>query len=224
MGCTPAARCFTASSAMKGSLIKKTVHASEQARPDVALARWLWRRALPELEASKLIFVDETWFRTDMTPLRGWAMRGERLMAHAPGGHWKTTTLVAGLTTDGLIAPVVLDGPMNGEAFIAWVEQFLAPALEPGALVVMDNLPAHKVRGVAQAIEAAGAELLYLPPYSPDLNPIEQFFAKLKANLRKASARTVEELWQAIADILDNFNPEECANYFRNSNYGCSQS
>ena len=113
---------------------------------------------------------------------------------------------------------------MDGAAFKAYIEQFLAPSLKPGDIVVMDNLPSHKVAGVREAIKSAGAYLLYLPPYSPDLNPIEQFFAKLKANLRKASARTVEELWQAIADILDNFNPEECANYFRNSNYGCSQS
>ncbi len=159
-----------------------------------------------------------------MSRLRGRARRGERVLAAVPWGHWRTTTFVAGLRLSGLTAPLVLDGPMDGAAFKAYIEQFLAPSLKPGDIVVMDNLPSHKVAGVREAIKSAGAYLLYLPPYSPDLNPIEQFFAKLKANLRKASARTVEELWQAIADILDNFNPEECANYFRNSNYGCSQS
>lgn len=185
----------------------------------MALKRWLWRRALPALEASKLIFIDETWFRTDMTPLRGWAMRGERLMAHAPGGHWKTTTLVAGLTTDGLIAPVVLDGPMNGEAFIAWAEQFLAPALKPGQIVIMDNLPAHKVSGVAEAIEATGAELLYLPPYSPDLNPIEMTFAQIKTIVRRGNCRNVDKLWDAIGHATADVTPLHAKNYFNHIGY-----
>lgn len=185
----------------------------------MALKRWLWRRALPDLEASQLVFIDETWFRTDMTPLRGWAMRGERLMAHAPGGHWKTTTLVAGLTTDGLIAPVVLDGPMNGDAFIAYVEQFLAPALEPGQIVIMDNLPAHKVAGVAEAIEATGAELLYLPPYSPDFNPIEMSVAQLKAAVRRGKHRTVDTLWNAIGNATAELTPQNAKNYFAHIGY-----
>ena len=185
----------------------------------MALARWLWRRALPELDASKLVFIDETWFRTDMTPLRGWAMRGARLMAKAPGGHWKTTTLVAGLTTDGLIAPVVLDGPMNGDAFIAYVEQFLAPALEPGQIVIMDNLPAHKVTGVAQAIENVGAELLYLPPYSPDLNPIEMSFAQIKTQVRRGKHRQVEHLWRAIGTATAEISAAQAGNYFNHIGY-----
>lgn len=185
----------------------------------MALNRWLWRRALPELDASKLVFIDETWFRTDMTPLRGWAMRGERLMAKAPGGHWKTTTLVAGLTTDGLIAPVVLDGPMNGDAFIAYVEQFLAPALRPGDIVIMDNLPAHKVKGVAEAIENAGAELLYLPPYSPDFNPIEMSFAQIKTHVRRGKHRNVEKLWSAIGNATAAVTTEQAQNYFNHIGY-----
>jgi len=185
----------------------------------VALARWLWRRALPELDASKLVFIDETWFRTDMTPLRGWAMRGRRLMAKAPGGHWKTTTLVAGLTMQGLIAPVVLDGPMNGDAFIAYVEQFLAPSLKPGDIVIMDNLPAHKVTGVADAIEVVGAELLYLPPYSPDLNPIEMSFAQIKALVRRGKHRTVENLWDAIGNATSEITPPQTQNYFAHIGY-----
>ena len=159
-----------------------------------------------------------------MTRLRGRARRGERLLAATPWGHWKTTTFVAGLRLSGLSAPMVLDGAMNGAAFKAYAEQVLAPSLKPGDIVVMDNLASHKVAGIREAIKAAGADLLYLPPYSPDLNPIEQAFAKLKADLRKASARTVDELWQTIADLLDRFPPEECANYFRNSGYGLNQS
>ncbi len=158
-----------------------------------------------------------------MTRLRGRAPRGERLLAAVPWGHWKTTTFVAGLRLSGLSAPMVLDGAMNGAAFKAYSEQILAPSLKPGDIVVMDNLSSHKVAGVREAIKAAGAYLLYLPPYSPDLNPIEQAFSKLKAHLRKVSARTVDELWQTIADLLDHFPPEECANYFRNSGYGFNQ-
>ncbi len=159
-----------------------------------------------------------------MTRLRGRARRGQRLLAAVPWGHWKTTTFVAGLRLSGLSAPMVLDGPMNGAAFLAYVEQVLVPELISGDVVVMDNLSSHKVAGVREAIEAAGADLLYLPPYSPDLNPIEQAFAKLKAGLRKASARTVDELWQTIAVLIERFPPEECANYFRNSGYGFNQS
>lgn len=185
----------------------------------MALKRWLWRRALPELEASTLVFIDETWFRTDMGPLRGWAMRGERLMAKEPGGHWKTTTLVAGLTMNGLIAPVVLDGPMNGDAFVAYVEQFLAPALEPGQIVIMDNLPAHKVSGVAEAIETTGAELLYLPPYSPDLNPIEMSFAQIKAIVRRGKHRNIGNLWEAIGEATEAITTIHANNYFNHIGY-----
>ena len=154
-----------------------------------------------------------------MARRRGRAHRGERCRAGIPHGHWKTTTLVAALRFDGLTAPMVLDGAMTGAAFLAYVRQLLAPTLRNGDIVVMDNLPAHKITGVRQEIEAAGAKLLYLPPYSPDFNPIEQVFAKLKALLRKAAARTIDALWTAIAAALDAFTTQECANYFTNSGY-----
>lgn len=154
-----------------------------------------------------------------MGRLRGRARRGERLVGKIPYGHWKTTTFVAGLRSSALTAPCVIDGPMNGNAFLAYVEQVLVPSLNPGDIVVMDNLGAHKVPGVREAIEAAGATLLYLPPYSPDFNPIEQLFAKLKALLRKAAERSVDALWNRIAALLSVFTSEECANYFRNAGY-----
>ena len=154
-----------------------------------------------------------------MGRLRGWARRGERCRAALPHGHWKTTTFTAGLRLNGIAAPMLLDGPMNGPAFRAYVEQVLVPELTPGDIVVLDNLPAHKVTGVRQAIEAAGARLLYLPPYSPDFNPIEMAFSKLKALLRKAAARTVDDLWDAIAEALDAFTPQECENYFAAAGY-----
>lgn len=169
------------------------------------------------------MFIDETGAKTNMARLRGRSPRGARLEAAVPWGHWKTTTFVAGLRVDGLSAPMVLDGAMDGAAFKAYVDHVLAPSLAPGDIVVMDNLSSHKVAGVRQAIKAAGAYLLYLPAYSPDLNPIEQAFAKLKALLRKIAARTVEELWQAIADCLDQFTPQECRNYFLNAGYGSYQ-
>jgi len=154
-----------------------------------------------------------------MARLRGRAPRGERLVGKVPHGHWKTTTFVAGLRTTALTAPCVVDGPMNTNAFLAYVEQVLAPTLKPGDIVVMDNLSSHKAPVIRQAIEAAGAKLLYLPPYSPDFNPIEQLFAKLKALLRKAAERSVEALWNRIAVLLNAFPPDECANYFRNAGY-----
>jgi transposase len=155
-----------------------------------------------------------------MTRLRGRAPRGVRLIAPVPYGHWKTSTFVAGLRTSGLTAPLVLDGAMNGEAFLAYVEQILAPTLSPGDIVIADNLSSHKVAGVREAIEACGATLVYLPPYSPDLNPIEKAFAKLKALLRKLAARTVGRLWDAFADLLHRFTPQECANYLASAGYG----
>src|SRR6201989_2535692 len=171
------------------------------------------------MDATSLVFIDENGASTSMVRHYGWHPRGERLVDAAPHGHWHTTTFVAGLRATGLIAPFVLDGPMTGEAFRAYVEQFLAPALAPGDVVVMDNLSAHKVTGIAQAIAAAGASILYLPAYSPDLNPIEQLFAKLKALLRKAAARTFEALLAAIAAALGAFTSSECANYLANAGY-----
>jgi transposase len=172
------------------------------------------------LNPDRLVFIDETWATTNMTRLRGRAPRGERLVQPVPHGHWKTSTFVAGLRTSGLTAPLVVDGAMNGEVFLAYVEQILVPTLSPGDILILDNLSSHKVAGVREAIERCGATLVYLPPYSPDLNPIEQAFAKLKALLRKIAARTVGRLWDAIGDLLERFAPQECLNYFANAGYG----
>ncbi len=204
--------------------IKKTVHAAEQERADVARKRDLWRHLQRWLKPERLVFIDETGAKTNMARLRGRSLKGSRLKAALPWGHWKTTTFVAGLRTSGLTAPMVLDGAMNGAAFKAYVEQVLAPSLAPRDIVIMDNLSSHKVDGVRQAIKAKGAFLLYLPAYSPDLNPIELAFSKLKALLRKAAARSVDELWRVIADLLDEFSPQECQNFFRHAGYGLNQS
>jgi transposase len=171
------------------------------------------------MSPARLVFVDETGAATNMARRYGRSPRGQRLDGPVPHGHWKTTTFVVGLTSSGFIAPYVTDGAMNGAIFLAWAEQMLAPALKAGDIVVMDNLATHKVAGVREAIEAQGAELLYLPPYSPDLNPIEQAFAKLKALLRKAAERTIDALWTTIGQLLDLFPPAECANYLANSGY-----
>ena len=165
------------------------------------------------------MFIDETWASTKMARTHGRAPRGERLRSPIPHGHWKTTTFVAALRTSGMVAPMVLDGPINGIAFQAYVDQVLVPELEPGDIVVMDNLGSHKGAGIRAAIEAAGASLLYLPPYSPDFNPIENAFAKLKAMLRKAAERTVDGLWNAIGRIIDTVTAKECTNYFAAAGY-----
>lgn len=172
------------------------------------------------LDPTRLVFLDETCASTKMTRIRGRSKRGERLIASVPHGHWKTTTFLAGLRHNGITAPIVLDGPMNGAIFLAYIEQFLAPTLKPDDIVIMDNLPAHKVNGIRLAIEAAGAKLMYLPPYSPDLNPIEMMFSKLKALLRKAAERTVSGLWTTIGDLLNSFSQDECQNYFNHAGYG----
>ena len=165
------------------------------------------------------MFLDETWATTNMARRYGRAQRGARLVAAVPHGHWKTTTFLAALRHDGLTAPCVFDGAINGARFLAYVEQALAPTLRPGDIVVLDNLRAHKVKGVREAIEAKGATLLYLPPYSPDLNPIELAFAKLKALLRTAARRTVDALSRAIGHALDAFSPAECARYLAHAGY-----
>jgi transposase len=172
-----------------------------------------------DLDPEKLVFIDETWTSTNMARLRGRAPKGERLRASVPHGHWKTTTFVAGLRLTGMTAPLVLDGPINALAFEAYVEQFLVPTLSPGDIVVMDNLSSHKRQRVRELIEAAGASLQYLPPYSPDFNPIEKAFSKLKAFLRKAAERTIDGLWNAIARCLDLYSAQECINYFASSGY-----
>jgi transposase len=171
------------------------------------------------MDPSRFVFLDETGASTNMIRRYGWCARGERLVDAAPHGHWRTTTFVAGLRAGGIVAPLVLDGPMTGPVFRAYVEQMLAPALSSGDVVVMDNLAAHKVAGVREAIRSAGASVLYLPPYSPDLNPIEMVFAKLKALLRKAAARTRDGLWDAIGGLLDRFPPGECARYLAHCGY-----
>jgi transposase len=186
---------------------------------DQCLKIGLWRARQPNLDPDRLIFIDETWATTNMTRRYGHAPRGQRLVAAVPHGHWKTSTFVAGLRATGLTAPPVVDGAMNGDIFRAYVEQVLAPTLRPGEIVILDNLASHKVAGVREAIEANGASIIYLPPYSPDLNPIEQAFAKLKALLRKAVARTITRLWVALGNLLARFTPQECTNDLINSGY-----
>lgn len=174
------------------------------------------------LDPSRLVFLDETWATTALSPVRGWAPKGERLVCTVPHGHWHTTTFLCGLRTTGLVAPLVLDGAMNGPAFLAYTEQFLVPTLRPGDIVVLDNLSSHKVSGVREAIEQVGARVLYLPPYSPDLNPIELAFSKLKRLLREATERTKDALWQTIGRLLERFSPAECANYIRHCGFAHS--
>ena len=172
------------------------------------------------LEPHRLVFIDETGTTTKMTRLRGRCPRGQRLKAQAPFGHWLTQTFIAGLRCEGLTAPFVVNEPMNRTIFDVYVETQLAPTLKPGDVVILDNLPAHKSPKAEQAIKARGAWMLFLPPYSPDLNPIEMAFAKLKANLRARAARTIDDLWKAIGDICGLFSPDECQNYFDAAGYG----
>lgn len=191
----------------------------EQDRPDILKRRLSWFDGQLDLDPAKLVFIDETGLSTKMARLRGRAPRGERCRAGVPHGHWKTTTFTGALRLTGMTAPFVYDGAMNGNVFLAYVEQVLVPTLGAGDIVVMDNLPAHKAAGVRDAIEAAGAILLYLPPYSPDFNPIENAFAKLKALLRAKAERTITALWDAVGPLLNLFTPAECANYFKAAGY-----
>jgi transposase len=201
------------------------LRAAEQDRPDVARHRQRWRVWQRYMDTSRFVFLDETSAATNMVRRYGWGAKGKRLVDAAPAGHWRTTTFVAGLRASGIIAPFVLDGPMTGPVFRAYVEQVLVPELGPGDVVVIDNLPAHKVAGVKEAIRAVEASILYLPPYSPDLNAlgldprVEQAFAKLKALLRKAAARTRDTLWDTIGQALDAFTPAECQNYLAKCSY-----
>jgi transposase len=173
-----------------------------------------------KLDLRRLVFIDETSASTNMTRRYGRQARGKRLICKVPHGHWKTSTFIAALRHNCVTAPLLLDGPMNGPSFLAYVEQILAPTLKRGDIVIMDNVSIHKVAGVAEAIEARGATLLYLPPYSPDLNPIEQFFSKLKAILRKAAANSIRSLWAVIGNCLKDFSPRECTAYLINAGYG----
>jgi transposase len=188
----------------RGSRSKKTLCAAEQARPDVARKRARWRRYQGRVDPERLVFVDETWAKTNMTRTHGRAPRGQRLIGRVPHGRWTTMTFLAGLRADGIVAPCVIDGPINGAIFFAWVVQFLVPTLRAGDIVVLDNLGSHKGQRVRRAIRDAGAHRLLLPPYSPDLNPIEQVFAKLKTLLRKAAERTVAT-WKRIGALLTAF-------------------
>jgi transposase len=198
---------------------KKTAHASEQDRPDILNRRQAWFDGQLDLDPERLVFVDETWASTKMARSHGRCPRGERLRMSVPHGHWKTTTVIAGLRATGIVAPFVIDCPVNRDVFETWVEKVLTPELKPGDVVIMDNLGSHKSAGVRKAIEDTGATLLYLPPYSPDFNPIENAFSKLKALLRKAAERTVDALWDRIGALLCDFAPNECANFFAAAGY-----
>jgi transposase len=185
----------------------------------VARRRARWKRYQGRIDPARLVFIDETWAKTNMAPLRGWAPKGKRLIGRAPHGHWRTMTFIAALRHDRIDAPFVLDGPINGAAFRAYVEHVLVPTLKPGDIVVLDNLGSHKGQAVRDAIRKAKSHLLFLPPYSPDLNPIEQMFAKLKHLLREASERTIEATWKRIGTLLNRFTSDECANYLANAGY-----
>lgn len=198
---------------------KKTLIASEQDRPDVAAERERWRAEQSQIPPEKAVFIDETWAKTCMTRTYGRSLIGTRLIEKVPSGRWQTTTFLGALRADGFIAPLTVDGAINGELFLSWVRQHLVPVLRPGDIVVMDNLSSHKVAGVREAIEGAQAELRYLPPYSPDLNPIELAFAKFKKLLRDGAQRTVDKLWDLCGRLLDEFKEPECRNYFEHCGY-----
>ena len=193
--------------------------AGERDRLDVARRRAQWTKYQGRIEPERLVFIDETWTKTNMAPLRGWAPCGERLIAKVPHGRWKTTTFLAALRHDRIDAPWLLEGPIDGESFRTYVEKVLLPTLREGDIVIMDNLGSHKGKAVRALIRSAGAKLFFLPKYSPDLNPIEQVFAKLKHLLRKAAARTVEAICIAVGELFATFSAGECANYFSNSGY-----
>lgn len=185
----------------------------------MARRRRRWKAHQANIDPNRLVFIDATWAKTNMAPLRGWGPRGQRLIGTAPHGRWRTLTFLAALRCDRIDAPCLFDGPINGQKFLAYVEQFLVPTLRPGDIIVLDNLGSHKGKAVRRAIRDAGAKLLFLPPYSPDLNPIEQAFAKLKHWLRKAQARSIEETYSSISSILERFQPNECAAYLVNAGY-----
>ena len=202
----------------EGGSTKKDYLRHRAGRPDVAIARDIWRAAQAGLDFNHLVFVDETG-TTSMARLRGWGEKGKPPLGKAPHGHWMTSTFVAGLRHDGIAAPMLIDTPMTGRIFQQWLTDHLIPELPAGSIVVCDNLPAYKVAGIRECLEAAGMGLLYLPPYSPDLNPIEQIFAKLKALLRRAAPRSFDAIVSALKRILQRFRPAECANYLRHSGY-----
>ena len=193
--------------------------ASEQDRPDVVKQRVEWRTVQPTVDPNRYVFIDETWAKTNMTRRYGRSQLGVRLLEKTPCGRWETTTFLGALRATGFVAPLTVEGAINGDLFRAWVEQHLVPALKPGDIVVMDNLSSHKVAGIRKAIEAVGAEVLYLPPYSPDLNPIELAFSKLKKMLRDGAERTTDKLTKLCGKILEFFPEKECRGYFKHCGY-----
>ncbi|WP_414882120.1 IS630 family transposase [Sphingomonas sp. Leaf5] len=202
------------------SFKKKRVLPAEQLRPAIARRRAQWKKYQGRLDPARLVFIDETWVKTNMAPLRGWAPVGQRLHAKVPYGHWRTMTFLAALRCDRIDAPCVLDQPVNAQSFTDYIEQCLVPTLSPGDVVIMDNLSSHKRPAIRNAIRTVGAKLLFLPPYSPDLNPIEQVFAKLKHLMRKAAERSHEATWRRVGTLLDAFSAAECRNYLVNAGYG----
>ena len=205
-----------------GSVIKKTLQASEQQRADVRQAREMWmgrRKRFFNKALARLVFIDETSTNTKLTKRTGWAPKGERFRTHAPFGKWQTQTFIAGLRCHGLVAPWIVNAPMNAAIFERYVETQLAPQLSPGDVVVLDNVGFHKGERAAELVRQKGAWLLFLPPYSPDLNPIEMAYSKLKALLRAKAERTIKALWDAVGAVVDLFTPAECANYFKAAGY-----
>jgi transposase len=203
-------------------LKRKTPIAAEQKREDVARKRADWREAQRNIDTQRVVFFDETGARNNMSRAYGRSRQGTRVVEHIPAGRWETTTFLGALRAEGFVAPLTVDGPINGVVFRAWAEQHLAPTLSAGDIVVMDNLSSHKVTGIREAIEAAGAELRYLPPYSPDLNPFELAISNLKKRLRDGAQRTTESLWLLCGEVLDLFTPQGCSNYFNHCGYGCT--
>ena len=203
----------------EGISFKKSLHASEQDRADITRRRAQWKKYQGRLDPKRLVFIDETWAKTNMTRRHGRSPRGTRLIAKVPHGRWRTLTFLAALRCDRIAAPCVIDGPIDGTSFRAYVEQFLVPTLSAGDIVIMDNLGSHKSRAVRHLIRSAGAKLFFLPRYSPDLNPIEQVFAKFKTLLRKAGARSYEAISEACGKILAQYPPAECQNYINSAGY-----
>lgn len=218
VACTESAICL-ALKRLDLTFKKKTIHAAEQDRPGVAQRRQEWKSEQPGTDGHRLIFIDETWMKTNMTRLRGRARRGERLIDKTPHGHWKTTTLIAALGMSGIRCSTVVDGAVNGDIFESFVEHILIPELRPGDVVIMDNLSSHKRARTRNLIEAAGAEIEFLPPYSPDLNPIEMVFSKLKQLLRSLGLPTREALWSSMQGVLDQVTARDAQNCFRHCGY-----
>jgi transposase len=196
------------------------LHASEQDRADVKQKREIWEQCLPGLDLDKLVFFDESGVNTVMARRSGRCLQGERLVDSAPAGCYQTLTLMSAIRLDGVVAPMLLDGPVNAETFAGYVEQCLVPELEPGDILIIDNLPAHKSVRITQAVEDAGCTLVYLPPYSPDFNPIENMWSKVKASLRKTAARRFDTVVEAVKDALLAITPDDCEGYFEHCGYG----